>query len=102
MPTPDPEAVRARRAAAARAGRPATRELDGAFVFVGRLNHTETPRSRAVEHRTEDHHPAGVDERLPIGSVATHDRPLLVGHVERERRARSNKFEHESAHRPAV
>jgi WhiB family transcriptional regulator, redox-sensing transcriptional regulator len=35
MPTPDPEAVRARQAAA-RAGRPATPELDGAFVGLNR------------------------------------------------------------------
>jgi WhiB family redox-sensing transcriptional regulator len=34
MPTPNPEAVRARQAAAARAGQPATPELDGAFVSL--------------------------------------------------------------------
>jgi WhiB family redox-sensing transcriptional regulator len=36
MPTPDPAAVRARQAAAARAGRPAIRALDGAFVGLNR------------------------------------------------------------------
>jgi len=36
MPTPNPQVVRARHAEAARAGRPATPELDGAFVGLNR------------------------------------------------------------------
>jgi hypothetical protein len=37
------------------------------LVFIVGLDDAEASRSAAVEHRTEDDHLTGVDERLPVG-----------------------------------
>src|SRR4051812_6353819 len=72
------------------------------LLLVLGLHHAEAPRSRPVQHRAEDDHLPRLDERLPVGGVAAHHRSLLVGHVERERRAGRLQAEDEGAHRPSV
>ena len=80
------------------AGSPLGERAQLVFVLVLGLHDTEAPRSRGIEHRTEDHHLARLDERPPVRGVAAHDLALVVGHVDGERRARSDEPEHERAH----
>src|SRR5437764_4758258 len=72
------------------------------LVLVLGLDDTEAPRSRAVQHRPEDHHPTRVDESLPVSRVTAHDLPLPVGHVLCEGRTRSFEPEDEGAHGPSL
>src|SRR5438270_1271790 len=67
------------------------------LVFVVGFDDAETPRAGAVEHGAEHHHLTGLDQWLPVGGVAAHDLPLLVGHVEGERGAGRHEPEHERA-----
>ena len=103
MPTPDPEAARARQAAAARAGRPAPPELDGAFVglnrrlvapLVSRARPGELPaRVRRAEQEAtlgyrvtteltaENHWPTRTARAWAVGQRAQHARERAHAHA---------------------
>src|SRR5436309_8003796 len=62
------------------------------------LDDAETPRLGAVKHRSEDDHLTGLDIRLPVGGVTSHDLSFVICHVERERRTWRLESEYECAH----
>src|SRR5215831_13561711 len=72
------------------------------LLFVVGLHHAKAPRAGAVKHGTEDHHLARLDPGPPMGSMAGHDLPFLVVHVQRERRTGRFETEYERAHEPRI
>src|SRR5262245_38351794 len=57
----------------------AGREGSEILLVLG-LDDAEAPRAGAVEDRTEDNHPAGIDEGLPVLGMSFHDGAFVVGH----------------------
>src|SRR5262249_2791250 len=72
------------------------------LLFVVGLHDAKTPGAAGVEHGTEDHHLARLDQGPPVLGVARHDLALLVAHVQRERRAGRLEPEYEGAHEPTM
>src|SRR6516225_4375719 len=72
------------------------------LLFIVSLHDAESPGAAAVEHGTEDHHLARLNPGPPVLSVARHDLALLVGQVQRERRAGRLEPEYEGTHEPRM
>src|SRR6266568_5768819 len=72
-------------------------EVAQCLIVIG-LDNREAVRVVVSQDRPEHDHVATFEVRAPVGSMATHDLPLRVGHSLSEVRARSNEPQDEGGH----